>query len=97
VPGVVFLYGWKSLLIMDPGITAALAAASRRPGRRAHGSVLLVRRLPSVPGLQVAASATCQFDAAEGSLMYIGSRYTQVGDQDLGQPRTFGISTRYTF
>jgi len=25
-PGVAFLYGWKSLLIMDPGITAALAA-----------------------------------------------------------------------
>jgi APA family basic amino acid/polyamine antiporter len=25
-PGVAFLYGWKSLLVMDPGITAALAA-----------------------------------------------------------------------
>src|SRR6185312_17498942 len=24
-PGVAFLYGWKCLLIMDPGITAALA------------------------------------------------------------------------
>jgi basic amino acid/polyamine antiporter, APA family len=25
-PGLAFLYGWKSLLVMDPGITAALAA-----------------------------------------------------------------------
>jgi APA family basic amino acid/polyamine antiporter len=25
-PGVAFLYGWKSLFVMDPGITAALAA-----------------------------------------------------------------------
>jgi APA family basic amino acid/polyamine antiporter len=24
-PGVAFLYGWKSLLVMDPGITAALS------------------------------------------------------------------------
>jgi APA family basic amino acid/polyamine antiporter len=24
-PGVAFLYGWKCLLVMDPGITAALA------------------------------------------------------------------------
>jgi APA family basic amino acid/polyamine antiporter len=25
-PGLAFLYGWKSLLVMDPGVTAALAA-----------------------------------------------------------------------
>src|SRR5213078_4301861 len=25
-PGVAFLYGWKCLLVMDPGITAALGA-----------------------------------------------------------------------
>jgi len=25
-PRVAFLYGWKCLLVMDPGITAALAA-----------------------------------------------------------------------
>src|SRR3989449_1274188 len=25
-PGVAFLYGWKCMLVMDPGITAALAA-----------------------------------------------------------------------
>jgi len=29
-PGVAFLYGWKSLLIMDPGLTAALGAGLGR-------------------------------------------------------------------
>lgn len=29
-PGVAFLYGWKSLLVMDPGLTAALAAGFAR-------------------------------------------------------------------
>jgi len=49
------------------------------------------RRLPSVPQLMIAASATYLFDVSEvskiyitGTYQYIGSRYTQVGDQDLG-------------
>src|SRR5262245_10486176 len=29
-PGVAFMYGWKSLLVMDPGLTAALAAGFAR-------------------------------------------------------------------
>jgi APA family basic amino acid/polyamine antiporter len=29
-PGVAFLYGWKCLLVMDPGLTAALAAGFAR-------------------------------------------------------------------
>jgi APA family basic amino acid/polyamine antiporter len=29
-PGLAFLYGWKSLLVMDPGLTAALAAGIAR-------------------------------------------------------------------
>ena len=29
-PGLAFLYGWKSLLVMDPGLTAALAAGFAR-------------------------------------------------------------------
>src|SRR5262245_15595624 len=29
-PGVAFMYGWKSLLVMDPGLTAALAAGLAR-------------------------------------------------------------------
>ena len=49
------------------------------------------RRLPSVPEVQGALSAIYRFDVGAGSQMYatgtwqyVGSRYTQVGDQDLG-------------
>ena len=49
------------------------------------------RRLPSVPELQAAVSAIYRFEVGSSSQMYltgtwqyIGSRYTQVGDQDLG-------------
>ena len=49
------------------------------------------RRLPSVPDFQFAAAATYQWEVRAASLAYvtgtyqhIGSRYTQVGDQDLG-------------
>jgi iron complex outermembrane receptor protein len=49
------------------------------------------RRLPTVPRFQLAAAATYQWEVRPGSLAYvtgtyqhIGSRYTQVGDEDLG-------------
>ena len=49
------------------------------------------RRLPSVPELQIAASATYQWEVAAsahlyvtGTYQHVGSRFTQVGDQDLG-------------
>ena len=49
------------------------------------------RRLPSVPRLQLAAAATYQWEARAATLAYltgtyqhIGSRFTQVGDEDLG-------------
>jgi iron complex outermembrane receptor protein len=49
------------------------------------------RRLPSVPQVQVAAAATYQWTVMSDSIAYltgtyhhIGSRYTQVGDDDLG-------------
>ncbi len=49
------------------------------------------RRLPSVPEIQAAFAATYKWDLSSNSRMYItgvyqhvGSRYTQVGDQDLG-------------
>ena len=48
-------------------------------------------RLPSVPKLQVAASATYQWQIKNGSLAYVGgtyqhsgSRFTQIGDQGSG-------------
>jgi iron complex outermembrane receptor protein len=49
------------------------------------------RRLPSVPELQIAASATYQWEVGKsahlyltGAYQHVGSRFTQVGDQDLG-------------
>jgi iron complex outermembrane receptor protein len=49
------------------------------------------RRLPTVPKFQFAAAATYQWELSAGSLAYvtgsfqhIGSRFTQVGDPDLG-------------
>ncbi|HET6374038.1 MAG TPA: TonB-dependent receptor [Candidatus Polarisedimenticolia bacterium] len=49
------------------------------------------RRLPSVPQVQAAATATYQFEVLNSSQMYftgtyqhVGSRFTQVGDEDLG-------------
>ncbi len=49
------------------------------------------RRLPTVPRFQLATAATYQWEARPGALAYItgtyqhiGSRFTQVGDEDLG-------------
>ena len=49
------------------------------------------RRLPSVPEVQAALSAIYRWEVAGGSQMYVtgtwqyvGSRFTQVGDEDLG-------------
>ena len=49
------------------------------------------RRLPTVPQFQFVAAATYQWEARPGYLAYvtgtyqhIGSRFTQVGDEDLG-------------
>jgi iron complex outermembrane receptor protein len=49
------------------------------------------RRLPAVPEVQGAVSAIYRFEVGKGSQMYvtgtwqyIGSRFTQVGDEDLG-------------
>jgi iron complex outermembrane receptor protein len=60
------------------------------------------RRLPTVPKFQLAAAATYQWEVKPGSLAYltgtyqhIGSRFTQVGDEDLGTLNllSFGAST----
>jgi iron complex outermembrane receptor protein len=62
------------------------------------------RRLPTVPEFQLATAATYQWEVRPGALAYvtgtyqhIGSRYTQVGDEDLGtlnllsfEPHTIG-------
>jgi iron complex outermembrane receptor protein len=74
----------------------------------AEGNVSVVsgiekgRRLPTVPEFQMAAAATFQWEVTPGSLAYmtgtyqhIGSRFTQVGDEDLGtlDLLSFGANT----
>lgn len=60
------------------------------------------RRLPTVPRIQLAAAATYQWEVRAGALAYligsyqhVGSRFTQVGDADLGtlDLRSFGANT----
>jgi iron complex outermembrane recepter protein len=59
-------------------------------------------RLPTVPKFQLVAAVTYQWEVRPGSLAYvtgayqhIGSRFTQVGDQDLGtlDLLSFGANT----
>ena len=60
------------------------------------------RRLPTVPRFQLATAATYQWEVQPGALAYvtgtyqhIGSRFTQVGDEDLGTLNmlSFGANT----
>jgi iron complex outermembrane recepter protein len=74
----------------------------------ASGAVTIVsgieegRRLPTVPQVQLAAAATYQWEVRPGAMAYvtgtyrhIGSRLTQVGDEDLGTLNllSFGANT----
>ena len=60
------------------------------------------RQLPSVPRVQLAAAATYQWEIRQGAFAYLigtyqhtGSRFTQVGDEELGSLdlRSFGANT----
>jgi iron complex outermembrane recepter protein len=60
------------------------------------------RRLPTVPDVQIATAATYQWEMKPGTLGYVtgtyqhtGSRFTQVGDEDLGtlDLLSFGANT----
>ena len=81
---------------------------STLPSTDASGNTSVVsgieegRRLPSVPQVQLASAATYQWEVQAGALAYVtgtyqhvGSRYTQVGDQDLGSLDllSFGANT----
>jgi iron complex outermembrane receptor protein len=74
----------------------------------ASGAVRIVsgiekgRRLPTVPRVQLATAATYQWEARPGARLYVtgtyqhvGSRFTQVGDEDLGTLNllSFGANT----
>jgi APA family basic amino acid/polyamine antiporter len=59
-PRVAFLYGWQSLLIMDPGVTAALAAGAAQyvvaiwPGAAGSERMVAVVLLWAIAGLNMA-------------------------------------------
>ena len=74
----------------------------------ASGAVSIVsgiekgRRLPTVPRVQLVTAATYQWETRPGALLYVtgtyqhvGSRFTQVGDEDLGTLNllSFGANT----
>jgi basic amino acid/polyamine antiporter, APA family len=81
-PGLAFLYGWKSLLVMDPGLTAALAAGLGRYaaalvplgdlGQKAvaMGSILLLALLSAL-GARIGAGVVRWLTAAK--LLLLGT------------------------
>ena len=86
----------------DPELRSTLTSTD------ASGKVTVVsgieegQRLPTVPQIQFAGAATYQWEVRPGSLAYvtgiyqhIGSRFTQVGDQELGTLNllSFGANT----
>ena len=88
--------------LMEPELRTTLTSTGP------DGSVAVVsgieegRRLPSVPRFQFAGAATFQGEIRAGALAYvtgtyqhIGSRFTQVGDDELGSLdlRSFGANT----
>ena len=90
----------------DFAVSASFTDPELRSTLTSAGSVLsgieAGRRLPSVPRVQFAAAATYQWEVQPGSLAYltgsyqhIGSRYTQVGDDELGtlDLLSFGANT----
>ncbi len=91
---------------VDFAISASFTDPELRSTLTSAGSVLSGiesgRRLPSVPRVQLAFAATYQWEVRAGSLAYvtgtyqhIGSRYTQVGDDELGtlDLLSFGANT----
>jgi len=96
---------------VDFAVSASFTDATLRSTLRstdASGNVSVVsgieegRRLPTVPRFQFVGAATYQWEVRAGGLayvtgsyQYIGSRFTQVGDEDLGQLDllSFGANT----
>ena len=74
----------------DPELRSTLTSTTP-DGTTVVSGIEKGRRLPTVPRVQIAAAATYQWQVRPGSLAYvtgtyqhIGSRFTQVGDEDLG-------------
>lgn len=84
-PGVAFLYGWKCLLVMDPGLTAALAT-----GLGAYAAALfpaLSPRLVALAGIALVAAANLagvRLAAEASRVLAIGKIVVLVGLVVLG-------------
>ncbi len=86
----------------DSELRSTLTSTDAAGNVRVVSGIESGRRLPSVPRVQFAGAATFQSEVRPGSLAYvtgtfhhIGSRFTQVGDQDLGTLNllSFGANT----
>ena len=86
----------------DAELRSTLTSTDAAGGTNVVSGIEEGRRLPSVPQVQFAAAATYQWEVRTGALAYltgtyqhIGSRYTQVGDEDLGTLNmlSFGVNT----
>jgi iron complex outermembrane receptor protein len=73
----------------DSKLRSTLTSTSGTGGVSVVSGIEEGNRLPTVPKVQLAASATYQWQVAQGALAYatgtfqhIGSRFTQIGDQD---------------
>jgi iron complex outermembrane receptor protein len=86
----------------DPELRSTLTSTEATGAVSVVSGIEEGRRLPTVPRIQLAAAATYQWEVRPGSLAYItgtyqhiGSRLTQVGDEDLGSLNllSFGANT----
>jgi iron complex outermembrane receptor protein len=73
----------------DSTLRSTLTSTSAGGGVSVVSGIEEGNRLPTVPKVQLAASATYQWQVSQGSLAYVtgtyqhtGSRFTQIGDQD---------------
>jgi iron complex outermembrane receptor protein len=86
----------------DPELRSTLTSTDPTGATSIVSGIEQGRRLPTVPRIQLAAAATYQWEVRPGSLAYvtgtyqhIGSRFTQVGDEELGtlDLLSFGANT----
>ena len=80
-----------SATFADPELRSTLTSTDPSGAVSVVSGIEAGRRLPTVPQVQIAAAATYQWDVRRDAVAYvttsyqhIGSRFTQVGDEDLG-------------
>jgi iron complex outermembrane recepter protein len=91
-----------SASVNDSELRSTLTSTDVNGGVTIVSGIEKGRRLPTVPKFQLATAANYQWEVQPGSIAYItatyqhiGSRFTQVGDQELGtlDLRSFGANT----